>query len=238
MTTSVARPDPDRLTDPRPGRTPLRWAAVAGLGAIAAVLSALVATPTDVHLSDGSAAVAAGLAAAAGGMVFALPLTALFATLLTTMAALLAWSVPRSAPGGIALRVGLVAAVLTNALSCVSAVFGGLALHLAAIGADPGLVAGIYTGQFVALSACAFPDVAMVAGIGAGLHRARLVPTWVTAVGVVAIVARLVSVTALATSGPFALDGPLGLYLPLTFVVWIIALSAVLLRRARSVTEG
>ncbi|MHC1560737.1 hypothetical protein ACR9E3_17405 [Actinomycetospora sp. C-140] len=234
MTTSVARPDPDRLTDPAPGRAPLRWAAVAGLGAMAAVIGASTVTPLDLHLSDGSAAVAAGLAAAAGGMVLALPLTALFATLLTTMVAILAWSVPRSAPGGMALRIGLAGALLSNATSCVSAIFGALAVHLAATGGDAGLVTGIYTGQFVALGACVFPDTAMVAGIAAGLHRAGLAPRWLTAVGVVAIAARLVTVTALDTSGPFALDGPIGLDLPFTFVVWVVAVAAVLLARPRA----
>ena len=238
MTTSVTRGEPEHLTDPGPGRAPLRWAAVAGLGAVVAVLGASAATPLDVHLADGAAAVTAALAATAESMVLALPLTALFATLLTTMAAILAWSVPRAAPGGTALRVGLAAAVLSNALSCVAATFGAMAVHLATTGAGADLVAAFYAGQFVALGACALPDVAMLTGIAAGLHRAGLAPVWLTAVGVVAIAARLVSVSALDSSGPFAPDGPVGLYLPFTFVVWVVTLAAVLLTRPGPVAQG
>ncbi|MEJ2889318.1 hypothetical protein [Actinomycetospora aeridis] len=53
--------------------------------------------------------------------------------------------------------------------------------------------------------------------------------TWLIAVGVVAAAARVMAV--------FALDGPARLYVPLTLVVRVVALAAILLTRPRAATR-
>ncbi|MQA88001.1 MAG: hypothetical protein GEV03_26115 [Streptosporangiales bacterium] len=213
-------------------RRGLVWGAVAGLVGMLAWIVGLAMVPTSAHLSDGDAAVASMVEAAAVRLFIAVQLGGLGAVLLLVLLAGLVVSVPAAALGGLSLRVGLVAGVLTQAIVGTSTVFAAVAAFSAANGGGAALVAWGWTGLFAGFAVSGVPTVVMTAGVVLGAHAARLAPPWVSTLGLLSGLAHILAATTFARTGPFALDGIIGLVTPLTTVLWIVALSIVLLVRA------
>ncbi|MBO0872889.1 MAG: hypothetical protein J2P19_05805 [Pseudonocardia sp.] len=211
-------------------RRRLAGGAAAGIVGMLAWVGGLAMMPTDAQLSDGDAAIAAMIATSGSRLLVAVQLGAVGAVLLLVLLVVLAWAVPTDAPGGLALRVGLAAGVLTQAVVGTAAWSAAVGAYLAGAGGGAPLVAAAWAGLFVGFAVSAVPTVAMTAGVALGAHRARLAPPWVTALGLVSAVAHVLAATAFARVGPFALDGIVGLVAPLITAVWITAQSAVLLR--------
>lgn len=213
-------------------RRALVWGAVAGLVGMVSWIIGLAMVPTTAHLSDGDAAVASMVRAAAVRLVIAIQLAGLGTVFLLILLTGLAVTVPGSARGGPSLRVGLVAGVLTQALVATSTVFAAVAVFSAARGGNAALVAFGWTGLFAGFAVSAVPTIVMTAGVVLGTHAARLAPPWVGALGLLSGLAHILAATTFARTGQFALDGPIGMLTPLTTVAWIIALSTVLIVRA------
>ncbi|MQA82699.1 MAG: hypothetical protein GEV10_30285 [Streptosporangiales bacterium] len=212
-------------------RRALVWGAVAGLAGMLFWIIGLAMVPTTVHLSDGDAAVASMVRAAAVRLFIAIQLAGLGTVFLLILLTGLTVAVPGGARGGTSLRVGLVAGVLTQALVGTSTVFAAVAVFSAAHGGGAALVASGWAGLFAGFAVSAIPTLVMTVGVVLGTHVARLAPPWVGALGLLSGLAHILAATTFARTGPFALDGPIGLLTPLTTVVWIIALSVVLLVR-------
>jgi hypothetical protein len=208
----------------------LAGGAVAGILGMIAWVGGLAMMPTGARLSDGDAPTAAMIAASGRELLVAVQLGAAGAVLLLALLVVLAWAVPVDAPGGLALRVGLAAGVLTQAVVGTAAWSAGTGAYLAGTGGGTALVTAAWAGLFVGFAVSAVPTVGMTVGVTVGAHRARLAPPWVTALGLVSALAHVLAATAFARVGPFALDGIVGLVAPLTTAVWITAQSAVLLR--------
>jgi hypothetical protein len=211
---------------------PLRPAALCGLAGMLVWAVSLAMVPVDARLSDGAARVADMLRTADGRLVWAIPGAALGAVLMLVLLAALAATVPASAPGGVLLRTGLAAGVLTNAVVLAAVVLGSTAAFLAGAGGDAQVVAALWTGLYVGFGASALPTVVLSIAVGLGAGRAGLAPRWVTVLSACSAAGHLVVIGATGHTGPFALDGTVGLVIPLTTVIWLIAQSAVLLRRS------
>ena len=67
-----------------------------------------------------------------------------------------------------------------------------------------------------------------------GLRQAGLSPPWVSAVGWLSAAAHVLALFTLAQRGPFAADGIIAGLVPLTTVIWILALAATLPRSRRA----
>lgn len=59
-----------------------------------------------------------------------------------------------------------------------------------------------------------------------GITRAALAPVWVTVLGWISAAAHVVVLFALGDTGPFALDGPVGMFVPVTTDLWLLTMCA------------
>lgn len=123
-------------------------------------------------------------------------LGAVGAVLLSVLLIVLVAAVPAAAPGGAALRIGMIAGVLARALVCTGIVSGGVATFSARAGAE--LIAAGWSGLFIGFTLAAAPGVVLALGVTLGAHLARLVPTWVTALGLLCAVAHVPAAGAFA----------------------------------------
>ena len=71
-----------------------------------------------------------------------------------------------------------------------------------------------------------------------GLRQAGLSPPWVSAVGWLSAAAHVLVLFTLAQRGAFAADGIIAGLVPLTTVIWILALAATLPRSQRATVRA
>lgn len=127
----------------------------------------------------------------------------------------------------------LAAGVVTTSL------FGGIVLLNAGLtfqiaeDGDVSVVAALYDLIWVSTTLIAYPIAALVFAAGIGGMRGGLVPAWFGWASGAAAAAILVSGTTFAQDGFWAPDGLYNAYVtPTLFVVWVVVLSVLLLRRA------
>jgi hypothetical protein len=133
-----------------------------------------------------------------------------------------------------ALAAGAVTTALFGAIVLINA---GLAFQIAEDG-DAGVVAALYDLAWVTSTLIWYPVAALVGSTGIGALRGRLVPVWVGWASVVVAATILVSGTTFAGDGFWAPDGLYNAYItPVVFVVWVVVLSVLLLRRALATVE-
>jgi hypothetical protein len=127
------------------------------------------------------------------------------------------------------LRVSLAGCVITQTLVAVGASFALADVHAAAGNADAGLVALGWRGLWLTFLASAVPTILFTVTGVLGLRQARLSPPWVSALG---------WLFTLAQRGAFAADGIIAGLVPVTTVIWILALAATLPRSWRTAVTG
>ncbi len=82
--------------------------------------------------------------------------------------------------------------------------------------------------------AAAVPTIMFTVTGVLGLRQAGLFPPWVPALGWLPAAAHVLVLFTLAQRGPFAADGIIAGLVPLTTVIWILALAATLPRSRRA----
>jgi NADH:ubiquinone oxidoreductase subunit H len=116
----------------------------------------------------------------------------------------------------------------------VGASFALADVHAAAGNAEAGLVALGWRGLWLTFLASAVPTILFTVTGVLGLRQARLSPPWVSALGWLSAAAHLLVLFTLAQRGPFAADGIIAGLVPVTTVIWILALAATLPRSRRA----
>jgi hypothetical protein len=139
----------------------------------------------------------------------------------------------RANPTGWFRRVVFPAGAITLALAFVNAaVVDALATRIAAE-ADQAVIRALYDLQAFTITFTAFPIAAFVAAVTAASSQTRLLPPLVTWLGALLVPAWLVSGFALfIESGTFSPTGAFGFVVVLTWVAWVLAVSASLLRQS------
>jgi hypothetical protein len=133
-----------------------------------------------------------------------------------------------------ALGAGVVTTSLFGGIVLLNA---GLTFQIAEDG-DAGVVAAVYDLAWVASPLISFPLAALVFATGIGAWRGRLLPAWFGWASAVVAVAILASGTTWARDGFWAPDGLYNAYItPITFIVWTVVASVLLLRRPVVATE-
>ena len=133
-----------------------------------------------------------------------------------------------------ALGAGVVTTSLFGGIVLLNA---GLTFQIAEDG-DAGVVAAVYDLAWVASTLISFPLAALVFATGIGAWRGRLLPAWFGWASAVVAVAILASGTTWARDGFWAPDGLYNAYItPITFIVWTVVASVLLLRRPVVATE-
>jgi hypothetical protein len=134
------------------------------------------------------------------------------------------------------------AATVLGAGVVTTSLFGGIVLLNAGLtfqiaeDGDASVVAALYDLIWVSTTLIAYPIAALVFAGGVGAMRGGLAPAWFGWASGVAAAAILVSGTTFAQDGFWAPDGLYNAYVtPTVFLIWVVVLSVLLLRRAVAV---
>jgi hypothetical protein len=210
----------------------IRWGVAAAVTGMVAWIVGVALIPLDAKLERGDRSLTATIAAHSGRLYTAALLAVAGAVLLVAFFAVLAVLVPADRRGGGPLRVALAAGVLTEALVATGGAFGLTAVHTAAGGGDPALVALAWRGMWLAPVAGAPPAIVFTVAAVLGLDAAGLSPRWVAVVGAACALSHVLALDTLAQQGAFAPDGLVATIVPVTTVVWVLCVAANLSREA------
>jgi hypothetical protein len=209
----------------------VRWGVAAAVTAMLAWLIAVALIPPDAKLDQGDQHLVQVLRAHTG-QLYAAALLAAFAAVLTRL-------VPEGSPGWGLLRVPLAGCLITHAMVATGASSGLAGLHAAAGNAGTRLAALGWRGLWLTYLAAAVPTIVFTVTGVLALRQAGLSPPWVSALGWLPAAAHVLVLCTLAQRGPFAPDGIIAGLVPLTTVIWILALAATLPRsRQAAVTAA
>ena len=111
---------------------------------------------------------------------------------------------------------------------------GHAGLHAAAGNAGAGLAGLGSRESWLTFLASGVPTIVFTVTGVLGLRQAGLSPPWVSALGWLSAAAHVLVLFTLAQRGPFAADGIIAGLVPLTTVLWILALAATLPRSRRA----
>ena len=228
---SAAARDSDRLAADRAW---VRWGMAAAVTGMLAWVIGVALIPPDARLEKGEQHLVQVARAHTGQLYAAGLLAVLGAVLLAAFFAVLTRLVPEGSPGWGLLRVSLAGCVITNTMVAIGASFGLAGLHAAAGNASAGLVALGVRGLWLTWLASAVPTILFTVTGVLGLRQAGLSPPWVSALGWLSAAAHVLVLFTLAQRGPFAADGIIAGLVPLTTVLWILALAATLPRSRRA----
>jgi hypothetical protein len=212
----------------------VRWGMAAAVTGMLAWVIGVALIPLDAKLEKGEQHLLQVLRAHTGQLYAAALLTVLGAVLLVAFFVVLTRLVPEGYPGWGLLRVSLAGCVVTQTLVAVGASFGLAGLHAAAGNAGAGLVALGWRGLWLTFLASAVPTILFTVTGVLGLRQAGLSPPWVSALGWLSAAAHVLVLFTLAQRGAFAPDGIIAGLVPLTTVIWILALAATLPRSRRA----
>ena len=227
------RPAPESHR-PAADRAWVRWGTAAAVTGMLAWVAGFALIPLDAKLDKGEQHLVQVLRAHTGQLYAAALLAVLGAVLLAAFFTALTRLVPEGSPGWGLLRVSLAGCVITQTMVAIGASFGLAGLHAAAGNAGPGLVALGWRGLWLTFLASAVPTIVFTVTGVLGLRQARLSRPWVSALGWLSAAAHLLVLFTLAQRGAFAPDGIIAGLVPLTTVIWILALAATLPRSRRA----
>jgi hypothetical protein len=211
----------------------VRWGRAAAVTGMLAWIIAVALIPLDAKLDQGDQHLVQVLRAHPG-QLYAAALLVLGAVLLAAFFAVLTRLVPEGHPGWGLLRVSLAGCVITQAMVATGASVGLAGLHAAAGNAGAGLAALGWRGLWLTFLASGVPTIVFTVTGVLGLRQAGLSPPWVSAVGWLSAAAHVLVLFTLAQRGAFAADGIIAGLVPLTTVIWILALAATLPRSQRA----
>jgi hypothetical protein len=214
----------------------VRWGVAAAVIAMLAWVVGVALIPLNAKLDKGDQHLAGVLRTHASQLYAAALLAVLGAVLLAGFFAVLTRLVPEGYLGWGLLRVCLSGCVITQTIVAVGASSALAGVHAAAGNAAPGLVALGWRGLWLAFLASAIPTILFTVTGVLGLRQARLSPQWVSALGWVSAAAHLLVLFTFAQRGAFTPDGIIAALVPLTTVLWILALAATLPRSWREAT--
>lgn len=232
--TESAVPGSERLDADRAW---VHWGVAAAVTAMVAWVAGVALIPLNAKLDKGDQHLAQVLRTHTGQLYAAALLAILGAVLLAGFFALLTRLVPEGYPGWGLLRVSLAGCVITQTMVAVGASFALAAVHTAAGNAAAGLVALGWRGLWLTFLASAIPTILFTVTGVLGLRQARLSPPWVSALGWLSAAAHLLVLFTLAQRGALAPDGIIAALVPLTTVIWILAVAATLPRSWREATD-
>jgi len=221
----TAAQDSDRLAADRAW---VRWGRAAAVTGMLAWVIAVALIPPDAKLDQGDQQLVQVLRAHTGQGYAAGLLAVLGAVLLAAFVAVLTRLVPEGSPGWDLLRVSLAGCLITQAMVAIGASSGLAGLHAAAGNAGAGLAALGWRGLWLTFLASGVPTIVFTVTGVLGLRQAGLSPPWVSAVGWLSAAAHVLVLAALGQRGAFAPDGIIAGLVPLTTVIWILALAATL----------
>ena len=227
----VAAQDSERLAADRAW---VGWGVAAAVTSMLAWLAGFALTPLDAKLDKGEQHLVQVVRAHTGQLYAAGLLAVLGAVLLAAFFAVLTRLVPEGNPGWGLLRVSLAGCVMTQTMVAIGASFGLAGLHAAAGNAGAGLAALGWRALWLTFLASGVPTILWTVTAVLGLRPAGLSPPWVSALGWLSAAAHVLVLFTLAQRGPFAADGIIAGLVPLTTVIWILALAATLPRSQRA----
>ena len=226
----AAARDSDRLAADRAWAG---WGVAAAVTGMLAWLAGFALIPADAKLDNGEQHLVHVLRAHPG-QLYTAALLAVLGAVLAAFFAVLTRLVPEGNPGWGLLRVSLAGCVITQAMVATGASSGLAGLHAAAGNAGAGLVALGWRALWLTFLASAVPTILFTVTAVLGLRQAGLSPPWVSALGWLSAAAHVLVLFTLAQRGPFAADGIIAGLVPLTTVLWILALAATLPRSQRA----
>ena len=208
----------------------VHWGVAAAVTAMLAWVVGVALIPLNAKLDQGDQHLAQVLRTHTGQFYAAALLAILGAVLLAGFFAVLTRLVPESCPGSGLLRVSLAGCVITQTMVAIGASFALASVYAAAGNAAAGLVVLGWRGLWLTFLASAIPTILFTVTGVLGLRHARLSPPWVSALGWLSAAAHLLVLFTLAQRAAFAPDGIIAALVPLTTVIWILALAATLPR--------
>ena len=212
----------------------VRWGIAAAVTGMLAWVAGFALIPLDAKLDKGDRHLVQVLRAHTAQGYAAALLAVLGAVLLAAFFAVLTRLVPEGSPGWGLLRVSLAGCVITVTMVAIGASSGLAGLHAAAGNAGAGLVALGWRALWLTFWASAVPTILFTVTGVLGLRQAGLSPAWVSALGCLSAAAHVLVLFTLAQRGAFAADGIIAGLVPLTTVIWILALAATLPRSQRA----
>jgi len=214
----------------------LAWArGGAGAGILGAV-AFLVGTgliPPDARLGAGPVELSRILAEGGDLLYFAAFLAIAGAVLRVVLFVALVQLVPQGQAGSGLLRLALAGCLFTQLLVAIGGLAALVGVNGALAGIDPAFVAFCWRALWLSFVASAVPTLLYTVSAVIGLARAGLSPRWVSALGWISAAAHVVVLFAIGETGLFALDGLVGMLMPLTTIAWVLTLCAILPGRVR-----
>ena len=209
------------------------WGMAAAVTGMLAWVIAVALIPLDAKLDQGDQHLVQVLRAHTG-QLYAAALLAVLGAVLAAFFAVLTRLVPEGNPGWGLLRVSLAGCVITQTMVAIGASSGLAGLHAAAGNAAAGLAALGWRALWLTFWASGVPTIVFTVTGVLGRRQAGLSPPWVSAVGWLPAAAHVLVLVTLAQRGAFAADGIIAGLVPLTTVIWILALAATLPRSRRA----
>ncbi len=205
-----------------------RWGVAAGVVGMLSWVAGTMMIPLDAKLQFGAVQLARELREHAPQLYVAAVLAVAGGVLLSAMFAVFVRLTPEGGAGGALLRVALAGCVITQTLVATGGAAGLIAVHSSVAEVDPELTALAWRGVSFNFLASAVPTLLFTITGVLGLERARLSPRWVGILGWISVAAHVVILFTIAQQGAFAPDGLVAALVPITTVLWILALSATL----------
>ena len=231
----TAAQDSERLAADRAW---VRWGTAAAVTGMLAWLAGFALIPLDAKLEQGEQHLVQVLRAHTDQLYAAALLGVLGAVLVAAFFVVLTRLVPEGSPGWGLLRVSLAGCVITQTMVAIGASLGLAGLHAAAGNAGAGLAALGWRALWLTFLASGVPTILFTVTGVLGLRQAGLSPPWVSALGWLSAAARVLVLFTLAQRGAFAADGIIAGLVPLTSVIWILALAATLPRSWRAAASA
>ena len=203
-----------------------RWGMTAAVTGMLAWVIAVALIPPDAKLDKGGQHLVQVLRAHTGQLYAAALLAVLGAVLLAAFVAVLTRLVPEAPPGWRLRRVSLARCVITQTMVAIGAPSGLAGLHAVVGNAGAGLAGLGWRALWMTFWASAVPATLFTVTGVLGLRQAGLSPPWESAAGWLPAAAHVLVLVTLAQRGAFAADGIIAGLVPLTTVIWILALAA------------
>ena len=138
---------------------------------------------------------------------------------------------PSEGGSGMLCSVGLGGGIALSAmLATLAAIIATAVIRLATD--DPGSARALYLAGFVVGNFSGIPTCVNVGAFSAVILRSAAFPSWIGWLGCVAALVHIIAAGSLASDGPLSPVGLVPAIAPVVYIVWVLAISVVLIRSA------
>ena len=136
-------------------------------------------------------------------------------------------------PSGVLSAIGLAGGIAQAAVLTIFFLLGAVLAYRSALTVDPTVASALYDAFMLLNNFSGFPSAVCLGGFAAAILIGRQLPRWLGWLAVAVAVVHLVAAADFGRHGLFAPTGPFGYIAPISYALWVAAVSVALLQRER-----